>query len=145
MWNLSYMENGEIKVKRFKSDKEADDWINSKQSQLDFVPFNLGVWSELLQCYRTVYTYNEYQEWQEEIIMNIRVTVGTNTSRKNVIVDSSTTLRNVLEENNIDYSRANVNLDGASLNPGDMDKSFADLGIAESCFLIASIKQDNAR
>lgn len=62
MWNLSYMENGEIKVKRFKSDKEADDWINSKQSQLDFVPFNLGVWSELLQCYRTVYTYNEYQE-----------------------------------------------------------------------------------
>ena len=77
--------------------------------------------------------------------MNIRVTVGTNTSRKNVIVDSSTTLRNVLEDNNIDYSRANVNLDGASLNPGDMDKSFADLGIAESCFLIASIKQDNAR
>ena len=62
MWNLSYMENGEIKVKRFKSDKEADDWINSKQSQLDFVPFNLGVWSELSQCYRTVYTYNEYQE-----------------------------------------------------------------------------------
>jgi hypothetical protein len=77
--------------------------------------------------------------------MNIRVTVGTNTSRKNVIVDASTTLRKVLEDNEIDYSRANVNLDGASLNPGDMDKTFADLGIAESCFLIASIKQDNAR
>ena len=56
------MENGEIKVKRFKSDKEADDWINSKQSQLDFVPFNLGVWSELSQSFKTVYTYNEYQE-----------------------------------------------------------------------------------
>lgn len=62
MWSVSYMENDEIKVKNFKSDKEADDWINSKQSQLDFIPFNLCVWSELLQCYRTVYTYNEYQE-----------------------------------------------------------------------------------
>ena len=74
----------------------------------------------------------------------IRVTVGTNTSRKNVIVDENTTLRKVLEDNEIDYSRANVNLDGASLNPGDMDKSFATLGITENCFLIASIKQDNA-
>jgi hypothetical protein len=74
----------------------------------------------------------------------IRVTVGTNTTRKNVIVEESTTLRKVLEDNNVDYSRANVNLDGASLNPGDMDKSFATLGITESCFLIASIKQDNA-
>lgn len=74
----------------------------------------------------------------------IRVTVGTNTTRKNVIVEENTTLRKVLEDNNVDYSRANVNLDGASLNPGDMDKSFATLGITESCFLIASIKQDNA-
>lgn len=76
--------------------------------------------------------------------MNIKVTVGTNTSRKSVIVDANTTLRRVLEDNEIDYSRANVNLDGASLNPGDMDKSFTTLGITESCFLIASIKQDNA-
>jgi len=75
----------------------------------------------------------------------IRVTVGTNTSRKNVVVDETTTLRRVLEDNDVDYSRANVNLDGASLNPGDMDKSFSDLGITENCFLIASIKQDNAR
>ena len=74
----------------------------------------------------------------------VRVTVGTNTSRKNVIVDENTTLRKVLEDNQIDYSRANVNLDGASLNPGDMDKTFATLGITETCFLIASIKQDNA-
>ena len=72
MWNLSYMENGEIKVKRFKSDKEADNWVNSKNNDVDFVPFNLGVWSELSQSFKTVYTYNEYQEWQEEIIMNKR-------------------------------------------------------------------------
>ena len=52
MWNLSYMENGEIKVKRFKSDKEADNWVNSKNDDADFVPFNLGVWSELSQSFK---------------------------------------------------------------------------------------------
>lgn len=36
MWSLSYMENGEIKVKRFKSDKEADEWIYSKNDDVDF-------------------------------------------------------------------------------------------------------------
>ena len=60
MWSLSYMENGEIKVKRFKSDKEADKWVNSKNDDVDFVPFYLGVWSELTQSFKTVYTYNEY-------------------------------------------------------------------------------------
>lgn len=42
MWNLSYMENGEIKVKRFKSDKEADNWVNSKNDDADFVPFKMA-------------------------------------------------------------------------------------------------------
>ena len=39
MWNLSYMENGEIKVKRFKSDKEADNWVNSKNDDADLCAF----------------------------------------------------------------------------------------------------------
>lgn len=60
MWSLSYIENNEIKAKNFKTDKEADDWINLKQNDLGFVPLKLGVWSELIQCYRIVYVYNEY-------------------------------------------------------------------------------------
>lgn len=60
MWSLSYIENDEIKAKNFKTDKEADDWINLKQNDLGFVPLKLGVWSELIQCYRIVYVYNEY-------------------------------------------------------------------------------------
>lgn len=60
MWRLSYIENEEVKVKTFKSDKEADNWINSKSNDVDFVPFNLGVWSELSQSFKTVYAYNEY-------------------------------------------------------------------------------------
>lgn len=74
----------------------------------------------------------------------IRVQVGNNLDRKTVIVDSDVTLRNVLEENGVDYYRFQMNLDGAMLRPGDFDKTFADFGITEKCFLLAVQKADNA-
>lgn len=74
----------------------------------------------------------------------IKVTVGNNVKRDTVIVDSSTTLRTVLEDAGIDYTRGMMHLDGSSLNPGDLDKTFGDLGITEKCFLLNVVKQDNA-
>lgn len=74
----------------------------------------------------------------------IQVTVGTNTQRNKITVDPDTTLRQVLEEQEVNYAVANVHLDGSALKPGDLDKSFADLGITDSCYLIAVIKADNA-
>lgn len=74
----------------------------------------------------------------------ISVTVGTNTDRRRITVDPSMTIRQVLDEQGVNYSVANVHLDGVSLQLGDMDKTFADLGITESCFLIAVVKADNA-
>lgn len=74
----------------------------------------------------------------------VTVTVGTNTTRHNVVVEPETTLRSVLDANEINYTVAAVHLDGASLKAGDMDKSFKDLGITEKCFLIAVIKGDVA-
>jgi hypothetical protein len=75
----------------------------------------------------------------------IQVTLGTNTNRKKVNVDPNTTLRTVLEDNEVNYSTATVHMDGASLQPGDLDKSFADFGITESTYLIAVVKADNAQ
>lgn len=74
----------------------------------------------------------------------VKVIVGNNLERRNVIVSENTTLRKVLEDAGIDYSRGNFQLDGSTLRPGDMDKTFADFGIRESCFLIGVAKQDNA-
>lgn len=74
----------------------------------------------------------------------IQVTIGTNTNRKKVNIPPETTIREVLEENEVNYSTANVHLDGASLQPGDMDKSFSDFGITDTCHLIAVVKADNA-
>lgn len=76
--------------------------------------------------------------------MTINVTIGNNLSRNNVLTDSSRTLRSVLEEGNIDYTRGMMHLDGASLQPGDLDKSFDDFGITERCYLLNVVKVDNA-
>ena len=74
----------------------------------------------------------------------IKVTVGNNVKRESVIVEETTTLRTVLEDANIDYTVGVMNLDGATLSPGDLDKSFADFGIKERCYLISVQKLDNA-
>lgn len=74
----------------------------------------------------------------------IKVTVGNNVKRESVLVDKTATLRSVLEENEIDYTRGVMHLDGSSLNPGDLDKTFEQMGITEKCFLLNVVKADNA-
>ena len=74
----------------------------------------------------------------------IKVTMGNNVKRSSEILDENTTLREALELAEIDYSRGTMNLDGSSLAPGDLDKTFADFGIAEKCFLLNVVKADNA-
>ncbi len=74
----------------------------------------------------------------------IKVTVGNNVKRESVIVDENTTLRTVLEDNGIDYTSGTMHLDGSSLKPGEIDKTFAELGITEKCYLLNVVKADNA-
>ena len=74
----------------------------------------------------------------------IKVTVGNNVKRESVIVDENTTLRTVLEDNGIDYTSGTMHLDGSSLKPGGIDKTFAELGISEKCYLLNVVKADNA-
>lgn len=74
----------------------------------------------------------------------INVTVGNNTKRERKIVEESTTLRELLEEAGVDYTRGTTHLDGSTLMPGDLDKSFADLGITSHCFLQNVAKVENA-
>lgn len=74
----------------------------------------------------------------------IKVVVGNNVKRESVIVDNNTTLRAVLEDNGIDYTTGTMHLDGSSLKPGDLDKTFVDFGIDEKCYLLNVVKADNA-
>lgn len=74
----------------------------------------------------------------------IKVTIGNNVKKESIIIDENTTLRNALENNDINYTTGIMHLDGSSLNPGDLDKTFADFGITEKCYLLNVVKTDNA-
>lgn len=74
----------------------------------------------------------------------IKAIVGNNLSRQTVIIDENTTLRTALEENGVDYSVGMTSLDGSTLAPGDLDKTFSDFGITEKCYLLNVVKADNA-
>lgn len=75
----------------------------------------------------------------------IRVIVGTTTQRNEKNYTASTTIRSILEDNAIDYSVSQIMLDGASLQPGDMDKTLADMNVREKCMLVSVVKASNAR
>jgi len=74
----------------------------------------------------------------------IKVTMGNNVKRKTEILDADTTLRDALEAAEVDYTAGIMNLDGSTLSPGDLDKTFADFGITEKCYLLNVVKADNA-
>lgn len=75
----------------------------------------------------------------------INVTIGSNMSRRTVAVDeSTTTLRSVLDQNGLDYNRFTVHLDGDTVTADKLDKTFAENGVFENCFLVSVSKTDSA-
>lgn len=74
----------------------------------------------------------------------IEVIVGTTTNRTTENYAPSTTLREILEDNAVDYSTSVIMLDGANIQPGDLDVSLRDHGITTKCMLIAVVKAQNA-
>jgi len=74
----------------------------------------------------------------------IKVTVGNNVERKDVIVTPDTTLRAALDEAGINYGIGMMNLNGTPLSDDDLDSTFADFEITDRCFLLNVVKADNA-
>jgi riboflavin synthase alpha subunit len=75
----------------------------------------------------------------------VNVITGTNvTKNQPVQVPSDTTLRAVLEAAQIEYQRGGITIDGVSLQPGDIDKTFDDFNVANTTWLLQVKKADNA-
>lgn len=79
----------------------------------------------------------------------IRCTIGNNLKKANYNLDPNTTLRAALEEAGIDYSTGMTNLDGCSMLPGDLNKTFYELGYTgepghDRAYLLNVVKADNA-
>lgn len=77
-------------------------------------------------------------------ITMVNVTVGNNVKKVTDTFASNSTLRSILENKGVDYTRGTTHLDGATLQPGDLDKTLADFGITTRCFLLNVVKADNA-
>ena len=77
----------------------------------------------------------------------IRVICGTSFNRHTTdpIDPSTTTLRSILDQYQVNYMSGQTNLNGTILSAADLDKTFADCGVTEgSCYLLNVAKQDNA-
>lgn len=77
----------------------------------------------------------------------LRVTMSNNLKRKVVLVDENTTLRATLEQNEFDVNKGLLHMDSAPINPGDLNKTFAELGYdgtpgKDSCFMSLVVKAD---
>ena len=75
----------------------------------------------------------------------IKVTCGNNTNRTNTIVDeNATTLREVFESQGIGIDGCQVLMNGVMVRAGDVERTFAELGVNKSATLFAMAKTDNA-
>jgi hypothetical protein len=73
----------------------------------------------------------------------IKVIYGNNVSKEEDIVEAATVIFNFCTSHNIDLSSGEMHLNGAALLPGDINKTFADFGVTETCYLLNVAKGDN--
>lgn len=74
----------------------------------------------------------------------INITIGTNTSRKKVVVSPDTVLRDLLEENGVNTSVGTLHMDGIPIQISDLGKTLAELEVPDKAFIISVAKADNA-
>jgi hypothetical protein len=74
----------------------------------------------------------------------ISITIGTNTSRKRVVVDPNTTLREILQANEVNTGVGTITMDGIPLSASDLGKTLTELNVTENAFIISVAKADNA-
>ena len=74
----------------------------------------------------------------------VTVKIGTNLNRETISVTSDKTIRELLDQQGINYATTTIFLDGDTVRAGDMDKSLNDFNIADTCYIIASQKTENA-
>ena len=74
----------------------------------------------------------------------IQIKIGTNygTEVQTITKDPATSVKSVLEEYGIDYTRGGIHLDGLAIAGGELEKSFSDFGVTEKCYLISVVKGD---
>lgn len=76
----------------------------------------------------------------------IQVTIRTTAPTQVLNFSVDTTIREALESAGVNYAVGVTNLDGAVLNAGEINKTFADFGLTSGsrCTLVNVVKADGA-
>jgi len=74
----------------------------------------------------------------------LNITIGTNTSRKKVVVAPNTVLRDLLQENGVNTGVGTIHIDGIPVQISDMGKTLEELGVTDKAYIISIAKADNA-
>jgi len=74
----------------------------------------------------------------------IKITIANNAGTKANIFSETTTIRQAFDWAGVDYSRGMILLNGSRIQPGDIDRTFAELGVRDNSFLSCIAKTDNA-
>ena len=73
-----------------------------------------------------------------------KVTLSTVDSRNSLIVEDSKTVKEILQENGVNFSTASVMIDGMTLTPDRLRQSLTELGATGECTIATVVKMDNA-
>ena len=68
----------------------------------------------------------------------------TTAGRKSDLFDEGTTLREIFDSFDVDYSIGTNCIDGARIDPAGMDKTLREWGVTKECRLSSIVKIDNA-
>ena len=74
----------------------------------------------------------------------VLVSVTTTAGRKKDLFDEGTTIREIFDHFDVDYSVATNCIDGARIDPAGLDKSLREWGVKDECRLSSIVKIDNA-
>lgn len=74
----------------------------------------------------------------------LNITIGTNTSRKKIVVSGDKTLREVLDENEVNTGVGTIHIDGIPVQVSDLGKTLNELGVTDKAYIISIAKADNA-
>lgn len=77
----------------------------------------------------------------------IKLTIGTNTTKKVVLAEADKPVKDILSECAVDVTRSALHLNGTLIPGADTELSLEELGIKDGAeaMLIAVIKADSAR
>ena len=74
----------------------------------------------------------------------VKVYVTTTAGRKSDLFDEGTTIREIFDAFDVDYSVATNCIDGTKIDPAGMDKTLREWGVKDECRLSSIVKIDNA-